>query len=206
VNAQRDSGLFVALEGGDGAGKSTQVDLLVSALRERGHEVIQTREPGGTSVGKRIREILLDSKDSPTSKSEALLFAADRAQHAAEVIRPALARGAIVVSDRYLLSSIAYQGFARNLGPEKIAEISHWATDDLAPDLTILLEVEPKFGLARAKDRNRMEAESAEFHNEVARGFKQYATNHPERFIVLDANQEVDALALVILNAVENRL
>lgn len=199
-------GLFVAFEGGDGAGKSTQAALLVSSLRDRGLDVVQTREPGGTEVGAAIRQLLLEPDSAIDAKAEALLFAADRAQHVAQVIRPALERGAVVVSDRFLASSIAYQGFARDLGPKKIEEISAWATDGLFPDLTILLKVSPEIGLARAKDRNRMEAESTEFHLAVTEGFDSYATANPERFLVLDATEGEQVLAPLILEGVLSRL
>ena len=199
-------GLFVAFEGGDGAGKSTQAALLVSSLREQGLDVVQTREPGGTEVGAAIRQLLLEPDSAIDAKAEALLFAADRAQHVAQVIRPALERGAVVVSDRFLASSIAYQGFARDLGPKKIEEISAWATDGLFPDLTILLKVSPEIGLARAKDRNRMEAESTEFHLAVTEGFDSYVTANPERFLVLDATEGEQVLAPLILEGVLSRL
>ena len=199
-------GLFVAFEGGDGAGKSTQAALLVSSLRDRGRDVVQTREPGGTEVGAAIRQLLLEPDSAIDAKAEALLFAADRAQHVAQVIRPALERGAVVVSDRFLASSIAYQGFARELGPKKIEEISAWATDGLFPDLTILLKVSPEIGLARAKDRNRMEAESTEFHLAVTKGFDSYAAANPERFLVLDATEGEQVLAPLILEGVLSRL
>jgi len=199
-------GLFVAFEGGDGAGKSTQAALLVSSLRDRGLDVVQTREPGGTEVGAAIRQLLLEPDSAIDAKAEALLFAADRAQHVAQVIRPALERGAVVVSDRFLASSIAYQGFARDLGPKKIEEISAWATDGLFPDLTILLKVSPEIGLARAKDRNRMEAESTEFHLAVTEGFDSYVTANPERFLVLDATEGEQVLAPLILEGVLSRL
>jgi dTMP kinase len=199
-------GLFVAFEGGDGAGKSTQVGLLAAALRERGFDVVQTREPGGTEVGAAIRALLLDPASRIEAKTEALLFAADRAQHVAQVIRPALERGAVVVSDRFLASSIAYQGVARDLGPEKIEEISAWATGGLFPDITVLLKVSPEIGLARAKDRNRMEAESSEFHLAVTQGFDSYAAAHPERFLVLDATENERVLAPLIFEEVFSRL
>ena len=199
-------GLFVAFEGGDGAGKSTQAALLVSSLRDRGLDVVQTREPGGTEVGAAIRQLLLEPDSAIDAKAEALLFAADRAQHVAQVIRPALERGAVVVSDRFLASSIAYQGFARDLGPKKIEEISAWATDGLFPDLTILLKVSPEIGLARAKDQNRMEAEPTEFHLAVTKGFDSYATANPERFLVLDATEGEQVLAPLILEGVLSRL
>lgn len=200
-------GLFVAFEGGDGAGKSTQAQLLTASLINRGFEVVKTREPGGTQLGKQVRGILLDSTHPPTPKAEALLFAADRAQHAAEVILPALERGAIVVSDRYLLSSIAYQGFARGLGAKKVAELSAWATGGLIPDLTILLQVSPQVGLARAKDRNRMESEPTDFHMRVAEGFETFAAAHPKSFMVINTNgqdskTDLEAIALKVLEAV----
>ena len=164
-------GAFVVFEGGDGAGKSTQSRLLADALRARGLEVVVTREPGGTPIGEAIREVLLGAgSDGMAARTEALLFAAARAEHAASLIRPAVARGAVVISDRYLDSSVAYQGAARGLGEDRIAELSMWATEDLVPDLTVLLDVPPGVGLGRAGDANRMEAEPEAFHSEVAPG------------------------------------
>ena len=140
-------GAFVVFEGGDGAGKSTQCRLLADALRARGLEVVVTREPGGTPIGEAIREVLLGAgSDGMAARTEALLFAAARAEHAASLIRPAVARGAVVISDRYLDSSVAYQGAARGLGEDRIAELSLWATEDLVPDLTVLLDVAPGVG------------------------------------------------------------
>ncbi len=199
-------GAFVVFEGGDGAGKSTQCRLLADALRERGHEVVLTREPGGTSIGEAIREVLLGvGSHGMAARTEALLFAAARAQHAAELIRPAVARGAVVLSDRYLDSSVAYQGAARELGEDRIADLSLWATEDLIPDLTVVLDVTPGVGLARAGDANRMEAEPTAFHQAVRESFLRRAAAAPSRYLVLPADQPVDTTAAQVLSAVLER-
>jgi dTMP kinase len=201
------SGLFVVLEGGEGAGKSTQCRLLADALRARGLEVVLTREPGGTPVGESIREVLLGAGSAGMSpRTEALLFAAARAEHAAALIRPALARGAVVVSDRYLDSSVAYQGVARGLGAGQITELSLWATDGLVPDLTIVLDVDPGVGLARAGDANRMESEPAPFHAAVRAALLDLASRAPARYLVLAADQPRRALADQLMAAVVRRL
>ena len=150
-----------------------------------GTEVVVTREPGGTPIGEAIREVLLGAgSDGMAARTEALLFAAARAEHAASLIRPAVARGAVVISDRYLDSSVAYQGAARGLGEDRIAELSLWATEDLVPDLTVLLDVAPGVGLGRAGDANRMEAEPEAFHSEVRAAFLRRAAAAPERYLV----------------------
>jgi dTMP kinase len=196
-------GAFVVFEGGDGAGKSTQCRLLAGSLRERGHEVVLTREPGGTSIGEAIREVLLGvGSHGMAARTEALLFAAARAQHAAELIRPAVARGAVVLSDRYLDSSVAYQGAARELGEDRIADLSLWATEDLIPDLTFVLDVTPGVGLARAGDANRMEAEPRAFHEAVRESFLRRAAAAPSRYLVLSADQPVGTTAAQVLSAV----
>ena len=196
-------GAFVVFEGGDGAGKSTQCRLLADALRARGREVVLTREPGGTSIGEAIREVLLGvGSQGMAARAEALLFAAARAQHAAELIRPAVARGAVVISDRYLDSSVAYQGAARGLGEDQIADLSLWATEDLIPDLTVVLDVAPGVGLARAGDVNRMEAEPTDFHQVVRDAFLRRADASPARYVVLRADQPVDTTAAHVLAAV----
>ena len=200
-------GVFVVFEGGDGAGKSTQCRLLAIALRERGHEVVVTREPGGTTIGEAIREVLLGAgSDGMSARTEALLFAAARAEHAASLIRPAVARGAVVISDRYLDSSVAYQGAARGLGEDRIAELSLWATEGLVPDLTVLLDVPPGVGLSRARDANRMEGEPEAFHAEVRAAFLRRATASPQRYLVLEADRPRDEVAAVVLAAVLTRL
>jgi dTMP kinase len=200
-------GAFVVFEGGDGAGKSTQCRLLAGALRERGHEVVVTREPGGTPIGEAIREVLLGAgSDGMDARTEALLFAAARAEHAAALIRPAVARGTVVISDRYLDSSVAYQGAARGLGEDRIAELSLWATEYLVPDLTVLLDVAPGVGLGRAGDANRMEAEPEAFHSEVREAFLRRAAAAPERYLVVKADRPEDEIAALVLAAVLERL
>jgi dTMP kinase len=200
-------GAFVVFEGGDGAGKSTQCRLLADALRARGAEVVVTREPGGTPIGEAIREVLLGAgSDGMAARTEALLFAAARAEHAAALIRPAVERGAVVISDRYLDSSVAYQGAARGLGEDRIAELSLWATEELVPELTVVLDVAPAVGLGRAGDANRMEAEPEDFHLRVRDSFLRRAALAPERYLVVPAHQPVEEVAGVVLAAVLERL
>jgi dTMP kinase len=200
-------GAFVVFEGGDGAGKSTQCRLLAAALQARGAEVVVTREPGGTPIGEAIREVLLGAgSDGMAARTEALLFAAARAEHAAALIRPAVARGAVVISDRYLDSSVAYQGAARALGEDRIADLSLWATEGLVPDLTVVLDVAPSVGLGRAGDANRMEAEPEAFHRGVRESFLRRAALAPERYLVVPAEQPVDVVAAEVLAVVLDRL
>ncbi|HUR50779.1 MAG TPA: dTMP kinase [Mycobacteriales bacterium] len=183
-------GLFVVFEGGEGAGKSTQVQQLAEALRAVGYDVVVTREPGATDVGARIRSLLLDPATRLSPRAEALLYAADRAQHVAEVVRPALARGAVVISDRYVDSSLAYQGAGRELDAEEVAELSRWATHGLRPALTVLLDVDPQVGLGRATGSpDRIEQEALSFHQAVRQGFLDLAAAEPHRYLVLGASQ-----------------
>ncbi|MFJ8882592.1 dTMP kinase [Streptomyces sp. NPDC102402] len=198
------NGFFLALEGGDGAGKSTQVEALAEWIRAKGHEVVVTREPGATPVGKRLRSILLDvSSAGLSNRAEALLYAADRAEHVDSVVRPALERGAIVISDRYIDSSVAYQGAGRDLAPTEIARISRWATSGLVPHLTVLLDVDPETARERFTEApDRLESEPAEFHTRVRSGFLTLAAADPARYLVVDAGQEPEA----ITTAVRHRL
>jgi dTMP kinase len=184
------SGFFVVFEGGEGAGKSTQMNAFVSWLGAQGVDVVTTREPGGTPIGDRIRSILLDvDSRGMDAHTEALLYAADRAQHAAEVIKPALESGKVVVSDRYIDSSLAYQGMGRGLGMDQIFRISEWATGGLVPDLVIYLSIDPQEGLERAGDEpDRMESESEEFHARVNAAYLELSQKFPGRFVVLDAS------------------
>jgi dTMP kinase len=192
-------GLFIAFEGGEGAGKSTQVRLLCEWLTARGHAARATFEPGGTPVGAAVRAIVLDPAHTGLApRAEALLYAADRAQHAAAVLRPALADGGVVVTDRYIDSSLAYQGAGRTIPLEEVASISRWATEGLRPDLTVLLDLPPETGLARARGRavaDRLESESLDFHQRVRATFRALAAAAPERYLVLDATRGVDELA-----------
>ncbi|MFF1283294.1 dTMP kinase [Streptomyces sp. NPDC058299] len=200
VTAPATTGFFIALEGGDGAGKSTQAESLAEWIRAKGHEVVLTREPGATPVGKRLRSILLDVSSTGLShRAEALLYAADRAEHVDTVVRPALERGAVVISDRYIDSSVAYQGAGRDLSPTEIARINRWATDGLVPHLTVLLDVSPETARERFTEApDRLESEPAEFHARVRSGFLTLAASDPGRYLVVDAGQEPEAVTTVI--------
>ncbi|MFE3269756.1 dTMP kinase [Streptomyces sp. NPDC059215] len=194
------NGFFIALEGGDGAGKSTQAEALAEWIRAKGHEVVVTREPGATPVGKRLRSILLDVSSAGLShRAEALLYAADRAEHVDTVVRPALERGAVVVSDRYIDSSVAYQGAGRDLSPTEVARINRWATDGLVPHLTVLLDVSPEAARERFTEApDRLESEPVEFHTRVRSGFLTLAAADPGRYLVVDAAQEPEAVTTVV--------
>ncbi len=187
--ARRLPGYFVVFEGGEGAGKSTQMEAFVEWLTTTGVDVVTTREPGGTSIGERIRSIVLDSDAAEMNeRTEALLYAADRAQHVNEVVAPALRSGKVVVSDRFVDSSLAYQGLARGLGLEEIYRISEWATGGVLPDLVFFLSVDPDAGLARAEgDRDRIENAGDDFHARVKAAYLQLAKRFPARFVVVDA-------------------
>lgn len=187
VHRRGGVGVFVSFEGGDGAGKSTQAALLGEWLRAEGREVVLTREPGGTPVGLAIRDVLLH-REHVAPRAEALLFAADRAHHVATVVRPALERGAVVLTDRYIDSSIAYQGEARALAHDEIRDLSLWATEGLLPDLTVLLDVAAGEGRARRGEvHDRLESEGDDFHDRVRQGFLDLAAAAPGRYVVLDA-------------------
>jgi dTMP kinase len=204
--------LFIAFEGGEGSGKSTQIVQLHDSLRRQGQQVFATHEPGATSVGKAIRSLLLETDEPITPRSEALLFAADRAHHVETEIRPRLAAGYHVLCDRYVDSSIAYQGAGRTLSVEEVARLSEWATQGLVPDLTVLLDIAPADGLARVGDRtraagpDRLEREQLAFHERVRAGFLALAGRHPERYLVLDASRPVPELAAEIAAAVLSRI
>ncbi|MEV0480029.1 dTMP kinase [Streptomyces sp. NPDC050508] len=202
------TGFFIALEGGDGAGKSTQAEALAEWIRGKGHEVVLTREPGATPVGKRLRSILLDVSSAGLShRAEALLYAADRAEHVDTVVRPALERGAIVVSDRYIDSSVAYQGAGRDLSPTEIARINRWATDGLVPHMTVLLDVDPETARERFTEApDRLESEPAEFHARVRSGFLTLAAADPGRYLVVDAGQEPESVTTVIRHRLDTVL
>lgn len=185
------SGLFITLEGGDGSGKSTQIAFIREWCEERGREVVQTFEPGGTDFGKEIREIVLHSRGHITPRSEALLYAADRAHNIATIVRPALERGAVVLQDRYLDSSVAYQGAGRVLDAIEIRDLSLWATEGLKPHVTILLDLDPAVSrdrlVAENKRFDRLESEALDFHSRVRESYLDIASAEPERFLVVDA-------------------
>jgi dTMP kinase len=184
-------GLLIAFEGGEGSGKTTQARLVAIWLRELGYDVVTTHEPGATKIGMRLRALLLDTSHTGMSpQAEALMYAADRAEHVASVIAPALARGAVVITDRYIDSSLAYQGAGRDLPLDEIARFNRWATGGRTPDLTILLDMDPMAGLSRrARSADRLEAEPADFHLRVRAGFQALARAEPSRYLVLDADR-----------------
>ncbi len=199
-------GVFVAFEGGDGAGKSTQIRLLSEALQSIGHDVLVTREPGGTEVGSAIRQVVLHG-EHVDARAEALLFAADRAHHVATLIRPALDRGTVVLCDRYLDSSIAYQGVAREMEPQEIAELSMWATRGLLPDVTVLLDVSAEQGrVRRGAVHDRVESEDDTFHDRVRQGFLALAAQSPQRYLVLNAARSKQQLHRAIAARMESVL
>ncbi|GGW95667.1 dTMP kinase [Streptomyces chryseus] len=202
------TGFFIAMEGGDGAGKSTQVEALAEWIRNKGHEVVVTREPGATPIGKRLRSILLDvSSAGLSNRAEALLYAADRAEHVDSVVRPALERGAVVITDRYVDSSVAYQGAGRDLSPTEIARISRWATDGLVPHLTVLLDVSPETARERFTEApDRLESEPPEFHARVRHGFLTLAAGDPGRYLVVDAGQDPEAVTTVVRHRLDRML
>lgn len=197
-------GLFITFEGGDGSGKSTQSELLVSWLRERGQTVLVSREPGGTDLGLELREIVLHRRGEIAPRAEALIYAADRAHNIATKVRPALERGDIVVQDRYLDSSVAYQGAGRVLGADEVRDVSLWATEGLLPDLTILLDLHE--GHDRLADRtkyDRLEAAGDDFHARVREAYLELAAAEPGRFVVIDAREPIESIALAIRERVE---
>ncbi|GAA2939250.1 dTMP kinase [Streptomyces enissocaesilis] len=202
------TGFFIAMEGGDGAGKSTQVEALAEWIRNKGHEVVVTREPGATPIGKRLRSILLDvSSAGLSNRAEALLYAADRAEHVDSVVRPALERGAVVITDRYIDSSVAYQGAGRDLSPTEIARISRWATDGLVPHLTVLLDVSPQTARERFTEApDRLESEPPEFHARVRHGFLTLAAADPGRYLVVDAGQDPESVTTVVRHRLDQML
>ena len=186
-------GMFITFEGGDGSGKSTQIQSVRDWFESRGREVIVTREPGGTELGTEIRRLVQNGPEDVDARTEALLYAADRAYHVATVIRPALERGAVVLGDRYIDSSLAYQGAARSLGVDEIASLSAWAPQGLYPSLTFLLDLPPEVGARRRTDApDRMERESMDFHERVRHEYLRLADAEPERIVVIDAVGTVD--------------
>jgi dTMP kinase len=201
-------GLLIALEGGEGAGKTTQARLLAIWLRDQGFDVIATREPGATKVGMRLRAVLLDTAHTGlSSKAETLMYAADRAEHVESVIVPALERGSVVVTDRYVDSSLAYQGAGRSQHVDDVARLNKWATGGLVPDLTILLDLPPTAGLGRrARSADRLEAEPTDFHERVRAGFLALASAEPQRYLVLDASRPADELSHEIQDRIRDLL
>ncbi len=192
-------GLFITIEGPDGAGKSTQIPFIKGFLEEKGYKVVLTREPGGTVIGEKIREIILDKNHKEMSDgTEALLYAASRAQHVAELIIPALNEGKIVLCDRFVDSSIVYQGKGRELGIEAVSDINSFATMGLKPDLTIFLDIDPEIGLKRVKatkEVDRLEQEKLDFHKKVYEGYRELINMYPDRIKVISASRPVEEVS-----------
>jgi dTMP kinase len=204
------TGLFITFEGGDGSGKSTQSRLLTDWLTSAGHTVVLSREPGGTDLGTELREIVLHRRGFIAPRAEALLYAADRAHNIATKVRPAMERGEIVIQDRYLDSSVAYQGAGRVLDATEVREISLWATEGLLPDLTVLLDLSAEDGrerIAATRDTyDRLEAEADDFHERVRQGFLDLAAAEPSRFLVLAATEPIEVIAAAIQTRVVSLL
>lgn len=197
-------GVFIAFEGGEGAGKSTQAERLSQRLQDRGHEVLLTREPGGTEVGNALRSILLNPETGAINgRTEALIYAADKAEHISRLITPALDAGLVVITDRYVDSSLAYQGAGRELDMDDLEFVLRWATNSLHPNLTVLLDVHPQSGLSRFEGRDRIESEPLEFHLRARQHFLDIANRDSEHYLVVDASDDVDAIAEEVWKRVE---
>lgn len=201
--------MFITLEGAEGSGKSTQAALLASSLREKQFAVVETREPGGTPTGNQLRQILLDGSESLSPVTEALLMTAARAEHVRSVVQPALNRGAVVICDRYVDSTLAYQGAGRGLNVKDLQWLQEFAIDGTWPDLTILLDIEAETGLQRrhqSGDSNRIDRESLQFHQRVVAWYRDRARHEPARWRVVDASQSVETVRSCILAIVEDVL
>ena len=204
--------MFITIEGPEGSGKTTAVNYAVSKLEEMGYQIVRTREPGGTPIAEQIRNVILDKANTSMDKrTEALLYAAARRQHLVEKVWPALKEGKIVVCDRYLDSSLAYQGGARKLGVDNVLEVNMFATEGTFPDLTLLFDIEPELGLARIsanadREVNRLDLEKIEFHKTVRNTFLELAKRYPERFVVIDASKSKEEVANKTLEVILSRL
>ncbi|MGA1688016.1 MAG: dTMP kinase [Pontimonas sp.] len=204
------TGLFITFEGGDGSGKTTQINLLASWLESEGHTVVITREPGGTDLGSELRNIILHREGFIAPRAEALLYAADRSHHIHTLVRPALQRGEIVVQDRYLDSSVAYQGAGRVLDPTEVRNISVWATENLMPDLTVVLDVPASVAKERQaageRQYDRLEAEAEDFHTRVRESYLALAAEEPHRFLVIDGESSIEEIHRAIVDKVSDLL
>ncbi|VDN47720.1 thymidylate kinase [Petrocella atlantisensis] len=200
-------GIFITIEGGDGSGKSTQIDLLMSYFDEHGFKVLLTREPGGTPISEKIRAVILDSNNMEMDNmTEVLLYAAARAQHVAEFIKPSIEQGKVVICDRFVDSSVVYQGYARGVGIDAVENINSYATLGLIPDLTILLDLPPDLGLFRKKNQqalDRLELESDAFHLKVNEGYRLLAKRHQNRILTVDATKSIEDIHQIILEAIK---
>ena len=204
--------MFITLEGPEGSGKTTAVEAAVKALEAKGYQIVRTREPGGTPIAEQIRNVILDKENTKMDpRTEALLYAASRRQHLVEKVWPALKEGKIVICDRYLDSSLAYQGGARGLGIDNILNINLFATENTWPDLTLLFDIKPEIGLQRIasnanREVNRLDLEKIEFHNKVRDTFLELAKRYPDRYVIIDASLSREEVAKATLEAITNRL
>ena len=204
--------MFITLEGPEGSGKTTAVEAAVKALEAKGYQIVRTREPGGTPISEQIRNVILDKANTNMDpRTEALLYAASRRQHLVEKVWPALKEGKIVICDRYLDSSLAYQGGARGLGVDNILNVNLFATENTFPDLTLLFDITPEEGLKRIsananREVNRLDLEKLEFHHKVRDTFLELAKRYPERFVIIDASKSKDEVAKATLDAIMSRL
>ena len=204
--------MFITLEGPEGSGKTTAVEAAVKALEEKGYQIVRTREPGGTPIAEQIRNVILDKANTKMDpRTEALLYAASRRQHLVEKVWPALKEGKIVICDRYLDSSLAYQGGARGLGVDNILNVNMFATENTFPDLTLLFDITPEEGLKRIsananREVNRLDLEKLEFHHQVRNTFLALAKRYPERYVIIDASKSREEVAKATLEAILSRL
>ena len=204
--------MFITLEGPEGSGKTTAVEAAVKRLQELGYEIVRTREPGGTPIAEQIRNVILDKANTAMdSRTEALLYAASRRQHLVEKVWPALKEGKIVICDRYLDSSLAYQGGARGLGIDEVLNVNLFATENTWPDLTLLFDIKPEIGLARInananREVTRLDLEKIDFHNKVRDSFLLLAKRFPDRFVIIDASQSREEVAKATMEAILSRL
>ena len=204
--------MFITIEGPEGSGKTTAVDTAVKELEKMGYQIVRTREPGGTPIAEQIRNVILDKNNTAMDqRTEALLYAASRRQHLVEKVWPALKEGKIVICDRYLDSSLAYQGGARGLGIDNILNVNNFATEGTFPDLTLLFDLQPELGLARIaansnREVNRLDLEKFDFHRKVRETFLELAKRYPERFVVIDASQSREEVAKKTLEVMLSRI
>ena len=204
--------MFITLEGPEGSGKTTAVEAAVKELEARGYQIVRTREPGGTPIAEQIRNVILDKENTKMDpRTEALLYAASRRQHLVEKVWPALKEGKIVICDRYLDSSLAYQGGARGLGVDNILNVNMFATENTFPDLTLLFDITPEEGLKRiaanaSREVNRLDLEKLDFHHKVRNTFLELAKRYPERYVIIDASKSREEVAKATLEAILSRL
>lgn len=206
-HTQPAEGIFIVFEGGDGVGKSTQTKLLADWLSEQGREVVVTLEPGGSDLGVVLRDLVLNPKwGDVAARAEALMYAADKAQHVYELVLPALQRGAVVISDRYVDSMLAYQGAGRVLDVDRVEQIARWATQDLLPDLTVLLDLDPDQGVASITDKDRLEGAGAQLHTRARQFFLDLAGRDPEHYLVLPARYPAEQISASVRSRVASLL